>query len=278
MSGVKAQIEAAARALPLLPFLQEAARASSAAAAAAQAADEAKARHDSAQADGKLRAAALKSAEKAAKAIKTIREQVARPHQVIGRLPEREQLNAAIERRTQGLKALESELSSLAATVESAKAVQAQQQTAVDAARQAREASGYDPELDELLQSVRDRAVELGAARRSAAESRLELARKRKAVDEQAGEIARRTAEAESARRSAEEAQSAFEAAEEALHRANRLNEANHLREGLVPGQPCPVCEQLVTSPPAADPDPELEAAKAGLKGAREKRKESEAL
>ena len=111
------------------------------------------------------------------------------------------------------------------------------------------EASGYDPELDELLQSVRDRAVELGAARRSAAESGLELARKRKAVDEQAGEIERLKEEAESARRSAEEAQRGFEAAEEALHRANRLNEANHLREGLVPGQPCPVCEQLVDTP-----------------------------
>jgi DNA repair protein SbcC/Rad50 len=278
MSLVKARIEAAARAVPLLPFLNEAARASASANAAAKAADEAEARHDSAQKEGKAKAAALKSAEKAAKAIKTIREQVARLHQVIGRLPEREQLNAAIERQTQGLKALESEQSALAATVASAKAGQAQQQTAVDAARQAQEASGYDPELDELLQSVRDRAVELGAARRSAAESSLELARKRKAVEEQAGEIERLKAEAESARKSAEEAQRGFEAAEEALHRANRLNEANHLREGLVPGEPCPVCEQLVATPPPADLDPELEAAKADLKNARERRKEADAL
>jgi exonuclease SbcC len=278
MSLVKAQIEAAAGAVPLLPFLQEAARAAAAATAAAKAADEARSRHDSAQKDEKTKAAALKSAEKAAKAIKEIREQVARLHQVIGRLPEREQLHAAIERQTQGLKALESELSSLAATVESAKTAQAQQQAAVDAARQAQEASGYDPELDELLQGVRDRAVELGAARRSAKESGLELARKRKAVDEQAGEIERLKAEAEAARRSAEEAQHGFEAAEEALHRANRLNEANHLREGLEPGQPCPVCEQIVDSPPPADLDPELEAAKADLKSARERRREADAL
>ena len=78
--------------------------------------------------------------------------------------------------------------------------MQAQQQTAVDAARQAAEASGYDPELDELLQSVRDRAVELGAARRSAAERGLELARKREEVEEQAGEIERLKETAESAR------------------------------------------------------------------------------
>src|SRR5205807_4060591 len=110
------------------------------------------------------------------------REQVARLHQVLGRLPERQQLQERLERQTQGLKALESERSSLARTMAAAKVVQTQQQKAVDAARQAVEASGYDPELDELLQSVRDRAVELGAARRSAAERSLELARKRQAV------------------------------------------------------------------------------------------------
>jgi exonuclease SbcC len=275
---VKARIEAAARAVPLLPFLDEAARASISAKTAAKAADEAKARHDAAQKDAKEKAGALKSAEKAARAIPAMREQVARLHQVIGRLPEREQLNATLERQTRGSSALESELSALAAMVESAKSEQARQQEAVDAARQAAEASGYDPELDELLQSVRDRAVELGAARRSAAERNLELARKRQEVEEQAGEIERLTEKAAAARRSAEEAQRGFEAAEEALHRAHRLDEANHLREGLVPGQPCPVCEQLVDAPPPADLNPELEAAKAALEGAREKRKEAEAL
>ena len=114
LSLVQARIEAAARAVPLLPLLQEAARASASATAAAKAADEARARHDSAQKDGKLKTAALKSAEKAAEAIKKIREQVSRLHQVIGRLPEREQLQAAIERQTQGLQALEMRQSSLA--------------------------------------------------------------------------------------------------------------------------------------------------------------------
>jgi exonuclease SbcC len=278
VSLVKARIEAAARAVPLLPLLEEAARASASAKAAAKAADEARARHDSARKDWKQKTGALKSAEKAAQAIPAMREGVARLHQVLGRLPEREQLQAAIERQTQGLRTLEGELASLAATVESAKAVQAQQQAAVDAARQAAEASGYDPELDELLQSVRDRAVELGAARRSAAERGSELARKRQEVEEQAGEIERLKERAESARRSAEEARLGFEAAEEALHLAHRLNEANHLREGLVPGQPCPVCEQLVDTPPPVRLAPELEAARAALQGAVEKRKEADAL
>lgn len=278
VSRDRARIEASARAAPLLPLLREADRASSSAQTAQKVADEAKANHDSAQKDWQQKASGLKSAEKAAKAIQPIREQVAGLHQVLGRLPEREQLEAAVERQAQGLKVLEGELASLASAVESAKAVQAQQQAAVDAARQAAEASGYDPELDELLQGIRGLAILLGAARKSAAEQRAELARKRKAVKEQAGKAERLKKEAASARKSAEEAQRSFEAAEEALHRAHRLHEANHLRQGLVSGEPCPVCEQPVDTPPPAYPAPELEAARAALDSARERRKEADAF
>jgi exonuclease SbcC len=278
VSRDRARIEAAARALPLLPLLNEAARAANSAQAATKAADEVKILHDSAKKDWQTQAAALKSADKAAKAIKKIREQVARLHQVLGRLPERDQLQSTIERQTRDLKTLETELSKLAATVESAKVLQAQQKAAVDTARQAVEASGYDPELDELLESVRDRAVALGGARKSAAESLADLARKRETLEEQAGNIEQLKKEVDSARRSAEETHRGFEAAEEALHRAISLNEANHLREGLVPGQPCPVCEQIVDTPPPADLVPELEAIRIALQSAREKRNEADAL
>jgi exonuclease SbcC len=278
VSRAKAFLEASARAVPLVPRLEEAARAAAAAKAAAQAAAEAGVRQGAAEKDWQQRAAALKSAETAAAAIPAMREQVARLHQVLGRLPEREQLRTAIERQARSLRALDDELSALVAAIESAGAAQVQQQAAVDAAGQAAEASGYDPELDELLQSVRDRAVELGAARRSTAERGSELARKRTEVEEQAGEIERLKETAESARSSADEALRAFEAAEEALHRAISLNEANHLREGLLPGQPCPVCEQLVDAPPPVQRAPEVDAARAALHGAREARKETDAL
>jgi exonuclease SbcC len=278
VSRVKARIEAAARARPLLPLLDEAARASTLAKAARKAADEAKARHDSAQKDWKKKENALNAAEKAAKPIRTMREQVARLNQVLGRLPEREQLKAAIERQTQGLGALEGELSSLAARIEAAKALQAQQQAAVDAARQAAEASGYDPELDALLESVRDLAVALGAARRRAAEGLAEIEGKGKAVAEQERRVKLLKKEAASARRSAEKTRRGLEAAEEAAHRTLRLSEVHHLREALVPGQPCPVCEQLVGTPPPAGLAPEIEEVMATLQGAREKQKEAEAL
>jgi DNA repair protein SbcC/Rad50 len=273
----RARIEAAARAVPLLPLLDEAARASASARTAAKAADEARARHESARKEAQEKAGTLKSAEKAAKAIPAMRKQVARLYQVIGRLPEREQLQAAIERQTRSLRDLEEELAALAAKARSAKDAQAKQQKAVDEARQAAEASGYDPELDELLQGVRDRAVELGAARRGARERGSELDGKRQEVEKQTAEVERLKEKAGAARRSAEEAQRGFEAAEEALHRAHRLDEANHLREGLRPGERCPVCEQLVETPPPANLHPELEAAKAAVQTAGERRREAEA-
>jgi exonuclease SbcC len=278
MSRLQARLEAAARAVPLLPFLREAAGASASAAAAAKAADDARDRHEAAKKDWTQKAAALKSAEKAARAIRKMREQVSRLHQVLGRLPEREQLQMAIERQTRSLQALEGELSSLAATVESARAVQAQQQAAVDAAGQAAEASGHDPELDALLESVRDLAVTLGAARRGAATHTTEIERRRKAVGRQAREIELLEKDAEAARRSVEKAQRGLETAEEALHRAISLNEVNHLREGLTPGQPCPVCEQLVNTPPPVRMAPAIEEARAALLGARETRQEADAL
>jgi len=278
VSRETARIEAAARAVPLLPLLREADRASAAAQTAAKAAGEAKAQHDSAQKDWKTKAAALKTAEKAAKSIKTIREQVARLHQVLGRLPEREQLLATIERQLRDFQALETELSSLAARVEAAKELQTDQQKAVEAARQAVESAGYDPELDDLLQTIRDRAVELGAARRIAADCGLDLARKRKAADEQSEKVKRLKKQADSARKAAEKALRGCEAAEEELHRAISLNEANHLREGLIAGQPCPVCEQIVDTPPPAERAPEIEAARVVLQGAREKQRAAEAI
>jgi DNA repair protein SbcC/Rad50 len=278
VSRDQARIEASARAEPLLPLLREAARASSLAQTARKAADEAEVHHEAAQSDWQEKAGRLQAAEKAAEVILSIREKVARLHRVLGRLSEREQLQAAVGRQTQELKVLEGELLALAATVESARAVQVQQQTAVDAARQAVEAAGYDPELDELLQGIRDLAVVLGAARKSAAEQTAELARKRRAVAEQAEQTELLKKEVESVRRFAEMAQRSFEAAEQALHRESRLSEVHHLREGLVAGQPCPVCEQLVSTPPTADLHPKLEAARAALESARERRKQTEAL
>jgi exonuclease SbcC len=274
----QARIEAAVRAAPLLPLLVEAARAFAAAKAATQTADEAKARNELARQDWQAKSGALQAAEKAAKTIRKLRTQVSRLHQVIGRLPERARLTAAVERQGLDLAAVDRERSALDATVASALAAQARQEAAAGAARQAAEASGYDLELDELLQSERDRAVELGAARRIAAERLSELTRKRQAATAIAKDVELLKKRTASARKAAASAHHGFETAEQKLHRAISLNEANHLREELVPGEPCPVCEQIVDTRPAILRVAEVEAARAALQGAREKRAEAEAL
>jgi exonuclease SbcC len=274
----QARIEAAARAAPLLPLLDEAARSFGAAKTATHAGEEAKARKNVAQQEWQAKAGALQAAEKAGKTIQMLRMQVARLHQVVGRLPEREQLAATLDRQAQEAADLKDQGTALTAAVESALAAQARQQAAVHAARQAAAASGYDLELDELLQTERDHAVELGGARRVAAERRAELARKLNAATEHVREVALLKKRVESARRAAAKAKTGFEAAEEALHRTISLNEANHLREKLLPGQRCPVCEQLVDTPPALHLAPEVETTKAAFRAARDKRAEADAL
>jgi exonuclease SbcC len=272
------RIEAAARAAPLLPLLDEAARAFAVAQTATQAATEAKSRKDAAHREWQEKAAAQRAAEKGAGTIKTLRAQVARLHQVVGRLPERQQLEATLELHTRALDALDAERSALVDRVASARAAQAQQAAAVEAARQAAEASGYDQALDDLLQSERDRAVELGASRRLSAERSAELRRKRQAVKAHAVEVERRKRQAASAKRSASKAQRALDAAEEERRRAVTLNEANHLRRELVPGEPCPVCEQIVDVAPEVRGAPELAAASAAVQDARNQRAAAEAL
>jgi exonuclease SbcC len=273
----QARLDAAARAAPLVPLLDEAARGFAAATAATQVADEARVRSEAAQQDWLARSAALAAAEQAAKAIRKLRAKVARLHQVAGRLPERAQLQADLHRQQHDLVTLDGERSSLAAAVAAAQTVQAAQRDAVERARQAAATSGYDAELDELLQGERDRAVELGAARRIASERQAELARKRQAAEGQGGEVAALRQSAESAGRSAARLARAVEAADQALQKAVRLHEANHLREQLVPGEPCPVCGQVVDVPPAVHLAPEIEAARAALQAARQKHVDADA-
>jgi exonuclease SbcC len=278
VSLAQARIEAAARAAPLLPLLDEAARAFAAAKTAKQAANEAQARSDAAQKDWQAKEGALEAAAKDGKTIKKLRTQVARLHQVAGRLPEREQLAAALARHEQGLSALADERTALAKRLSQARAAQARHQADSEAARRAAAASGYDPELDEILQGERDHAVKLGANRRVASERRTEFTSKRQAAAKHAAEVERLKQPAASARRSAAKAQRTCATVEEALHRVISLNEVNHLREQLVPGLPCPVCEQIVVTPPAVRLAPEVEAARAAVLYAREELAAADAL
>lgn len=273
----RARLAAAARAAPLVPLLDEAARAWGAARSTAQAAKEAQARHHEAQRDWRAKARALAASERAARVVASLRTRVSRLHRVAGRLPERERLEETVETQAQSLAALAGERSALAERLAAARDARTRQKAAAVAARQAARASGYDHDLDELLQGERDRASLLGAVRRMAVEHTAELAGRRRAAREHEREIERLRKRAAAAGRAAAKTQRAIEAAEDALHRAVGLNEVNRLRGELAPGEPCPVCEQIVSAPPAVTPAPEVEAARAALQEARARRADAEA-
>lgn len=274
----RARLEAASRARLLLPLLDEAAQASGAVEVAAKAMQGARIAHDAAQKEHETLSEALASARRAADGIGPMREQIARLNQVRGRLPERARVAAAIDRQTRELGVLVGELSELEAAIAAAQALQTRHQAVVDAARVAEAEAGYAPALGASLERVRDRAVALGTARRTAVADEAEVARKRDAIAALVAKVAPLQADVESARNAAGEVLREVQAAEEAVRRAQVLDAANHLREHLRPGEPCPVCEQPVAVPPAADLSPELERARSGLAAVQVRRREAEAL
>ena len=148
---------------------------------------------------------------------------------------------------------------------------------AIGRAREAMQASGYDADLDQLLDGTRERAVELGAARRSADEMAVRLSEKKDEIAGLRAKLPPLESEAETKRAAAERARSALHEAEDALHRAHQLDAANYIREGLKPDAPCPVCEQTVVSPPPANLAPEVDAARNHVAGTKIQLKHSEA-
>ena len=272
----EARLEAAGRAAALRALVDDAARAAGEAGEAERGAGAAGAREAAARAAHGKRAAAQRAAIEAAAAIDELRARIDRLNRVIGRFPERDRLHAALARREGERAALAQELAELEARAARAREAQAAQAAAVEDAKRAAEAAGYDAALDGALERVRDRAVELGAWRKAARERAAEVALAQEAAARLAAQVAALEAEARDLAELAEEGRRAADAAEAELDRAQRLDEANHLRACLGPGQACPVCEQIVAVPPAAGASPALEALRGALEGARARRRDAE--
>ena len=157
---------------------------------------------------------------------------------------------------------LSGELTAIDVSLKESLTAQEKHSGAIERARESMQASGYDEDLEHLLDSIRERAVELGVARRSADEMIGRLSEKKKDVDEVRAKLPPLELQVEAKRAAAEDARAAAQDADDALHRAHQLDAANHIREGLKPDAPCPVCEQTVASPPPANLAPEVDAAK----------------
>lgn len=278
VDALRAQIEAADRAAPLLLLLEEAGRAAGGAASASMEAAAAAAELRMAQAESGELSTALAATQRAAEAILDLHAQIARLNQVVGRLPEVAHLEEVIARRTTDIETRVQDLAALNSALEAAQVAQRQQQAAVDAAGQALQDSNYDAALDALLETLRNRAVELGTSRRGAVEAGGELEVKGRDLAALQAGVEPLAAEAQIAANAAHKARQLVQAAEETLHRAHHLDAANNLRGTLQPGQPCPVCEQAVASPPPPNLNPEVDAAVRVLEAAKAGQQEAEAL
>lgn len=356
VEGVREQVRAADRARLVVPLLDEAKRAECDA-------REVQAKLQAAQEDEKNAlvaseetSTAFEQAEQAAEDIPAHRDKIAKLNQVVGRLPEIQGLETTIAKQTKEADALSEELAASDVSLKELLAMQEKHSDAVERAREAMRASGYDSDLQDVLEGVRDRAFELGARRRRALEMAERLSNQQTEIDEVAGELkeidvslqesveaqekqsaameraresmqasgydadldhlldgireravelgaARRSAdeitgqisekkkeigdlraklsalesEAEAKRAVVEKARATLQEAADVLHRAHQLDAANHIREGLKPDAPCPVCEQTVVSPPAANLVPEVDAAKNHVAHAKDQLTQAEA-
>lgn len=353
---LRKQVRAADRARPVVSLLDEAKRAECDAREAQKKLEAAREEEKKAGVASAETSTVLEQAEKAAVDIPVHRNKIAMLNQVVGRLPEVRGLERAIAKQAKEVEELSGELTALDVLLKESLAAEERHSEAIERAREAMRSSGYDADLQNVLDGVRDRAVEVGASRRRADEITERLSIRQKEVDEVAGELtaidvslkksleaqekhsgaieraresmqalgydadldhlldgireravelgaARRIAdemtgqlsdktkeiaglraklpplesEAETKRAAAEQARAALQEAEDALHRARQLDAANYIRERLEPDAPCPVCEQTVVSPPPANLAPEVDAAKNHVAHTKNQLKQAEA-
>ena len=274
---VREKIEAAQRAVPLVSLLEEAKRADAEAGVAKTQLEAAKKEKEEARVAGDDKSTALEATEKSAAAIPTLRNKLAMLNQIVGRLPEVESLKKTIARQNTDIDALSADLARLDAAVKTALAFQEEQSAAIKRAQRSLNASGYDANLDALVESVRGRTVELGVTRRSAGDTKEQLVAKQKELDELRGTLPPIEENALGWGVKSDEARAALQDAEDGLHEAHQLDAANNLRHTLKSDMPCPVCEQTVASPPPANLTPEIDAAKKRVTAEKKLLKEAEA-
>jgi exonuclease SbcC len=131
----------------------------------------------------------------------------------------------------------------------------------------------YDADSHELLRGLQDLGGRVGMSRRAADDAARELRgaeQRLKEVEEKLGEDASRLA---SAKDRFEEATRRHDAVQRQRQDLERQHQAHLLREHLVVGGPCPVCEQAVGAIPAVAAPPglaELREREAGARSAQE--------
>ena len=251
LDHIQVQVAAAKRASPLVSHLEEAKRAAEAASHATLLLASAEKEDEAARLQSDANSATLEALEKEADVIPDLRKKIERLNQIVGRLPEAQELARTISRQNENLDRLATEIEALDIAAKAALAAQREHTVAIESAQTALRSSGFDADLYELLETVRAQAVELGVARRGARETKNAAATKQEEFDKLHASLAPLEERQHVTATLVESARMAAEDAEAARHAAHHHNVANYLRASLRPNEPCPVCEQSVASPPA---------------------------
>jgi exonuclease SbcC len=142
---------------------------------------------------------------------------------------------------------------------------------ALDSERQAlaarRDAQAFDESRHAALLAARPRAEQLVALERAASRAEVALAERRQALDLARAAVAGDEAALPAAEKAEAEARQAEAAARAGREQAHREHAALVLRQGLSPGDPCPVCAQAVKALPKGQ-EPALDAVEATLRRA----------
>ncbi len=109
---------------------------------------------------------------------------------------------------------------------------------------------GYDAELEQRLDAVRDTALRLQHLRQEMTKLAAQEETARLALDEVTASQAAAAQAVEAAQATQLRCQGGHQAAQAALQHAEQAHQASILRHGLEPGAPCPVCEQSIVELP----------------------------
>ncbi len=265
----RGELETARRAADLVPLIAEADRATRDAGAARNEAEHARHARETAAHDHAERLRELARAEEQAqKEIPALRDRVAGLDRILGRLPEVRGLETAVRKNRTRVERLVEEATETRTRQERMGAEADRRQNFVGTARADLDGIGYDAQLDEALDRVREAATRLADARAELQRAEPAREQRRRTLKGCTADVERLDARLRAQEAAQQHAQQESDRSEEALHAAHRLDAANHLRESLAPGMACPVCTRIVTDPPAADLHPDVAAARAAYEDA----------
>ena len=270
IDDARRELDAARRAVELVSVIAEADRATCNAGRARD--DAERARHASEAAGREQTERAREQAhaeEQEQREIPALRDRVARLNRILGRLPEAKRLEAAVVDKRTRIERLLHAIDQAGTRLARLGGEADRRQTFAETARAELDGIGYDARLDEALDRNREAAARLAEVRTTLRRAEPAQERQRTALDGLTGEVDRLQARVRQSEETQRQAERESERSEAELHAAQRLHAANHLRESLEPGSPCPVCTQPVTDLPAFDPHPDIAAAKAARAEAR---------